>query len=188
MSLEDLLGTFKLHKVREDRCLDQLFEEVLQTSAYGKQIKLAIQRETPYSKPGNFLRHSDRFRHLNQKYKTGLAKKINDAAWVYDNITRVAIIIDLFRKDAQVDIQRLSISQLYHAKDLNWCHQYAASLASRGKKPENVAYSDEQFSALIQKIMEDECFQAVDGDATNVASLGARIQTALLRRMTKEPM
>lgn len=186
MSLEALLGTFKLHKVREDRCLDQLFEEVLQTSAYGKLIKLAIQRETPYSKPGNFFRYSDRFQHLDQKHKKELAKNINDAAWVYDNISEVAYNFDLVRKDAEVDIRRLSISQLYHAKDLNWCHQYAASLAIRGKKPENVSYTDDQFNILLQKIMEDDCFKAVDGDATNVASLGARIQTTLLRRMTKD--
>ena len=48
-------GRFNLHTVREDWCMVQLFEELRQNSAYGELIKLGIQRETRYSKPGNFL-------------------------------------------------------------------------------------------------------------------------------------
>ena len=181
-----LIRRFNLHSVREDRCMDQLFEELLQTSAYGKLIKLRIQRETPYSKPGNFFKYSDRFQHLTDEERKALAKKINEAAWIYDNIETIDNNLSLVRQDANVDIRRLSMAQLYSAKDLNWCHRYAATLARKGKKPETLSYSDEQFNVLIEKVMTDPCFRAVDGDPTKVASLGARIQGTLLRRMRKD--
>ena len=185
MPLEVLIAQFNLQNIREDRSLDELFEEVLQTSVYGKLIKCAIQRDTPYSKPGNYLKHSRRFLHLTDDEKRSLATKINEAAWIYDNIDTIDSNLAMVRKDANVDIRRLSMSQLYSAKKLNWCHQYAASLANKSNKPANLSYSDEQFNSLIAKIMADPCFQAVNGDPTKVASLGARIQGTLLGRMRK---
>ena len=98
--------------------MDQLFEELLQTSAYGKLIKFAIQQQTAYSKPGNFFKYSDRFQHWTDEERQSLAKKINEAAWIYDNIETIDINLSLVRKDANVDIRRLSMAQLYSAKDL----------------------------------------------------------------------
>ena len=63
---------------------------------------------------------------------------------------------------------------------MNWCHQYAASLANKSNKPVNLSYSEEKFNLLIAKIMANACLQAVNGDPTKVASLGARVQGALL--------
>ena len=181
-----LIGRFKLHTIREHRCMDQLFEELLQTSAYEKLIKLAIQRETAYSKPGNFFKYSDRFQHWTDEERQSLVKKINEAAWIYDNIETIDINLSLVRKDASVDIRRLSMAQLYSAKDLTWCHRYAATLTRKSNKPETLSYFDEKFNLLIEKVMTDPCFRAVDGDPTKVASLGARIQSMLLRRMRKD--
>lgn len=185
MPLEVLLRQFNLHGMREDRCLDDLFEEILQASVYGKLIKLSIQRDTPYAKPGNFFKYSDRFQHLSDDERKSLATRINQAAWIHDNIDTIHSNLAAVRRDAHVDIRRLSMSQLYCAKSLNWCHQYAASLASKSDKPANLSYTDEQFNSLMAKIMTDPCFQAVDGDRTKVASLGARIQSSLLGRMRK---
>ena len=187
MPLGNLIAQFQLHTTREDRCLDQLFEEILQTAAYGKLIKNAIQRETRYVKPGNYFRHSERFRHLEEEQKRTLAQRINESAWIVDNIEVIDDNLSMVRPDVNIDIRRLSLNQLFRAKNLDWCHQYAASLAKKSNKPANLLYSDEQFELLMAKIMTDPCFQAVDRNPTNVASLGARIQTALLRRMRKDP-
>ena len=46
--------------VREDPCLNQFLDKVLQIAAYGRLIKNATQGETRYSKPGNFFKHSVR--------------------------------------------------------------------------------------------------------------------------------
>ena len=186
MPLGILVAEFQRHDVREDRCLDELFEKILQTATYGKLIKINIQRDTPYSKPGNYLKHSIRFQHLNEDEKKTLARKINESAWIFDNIETIDDNLSLVRQDADIDIRRLSINQLYRAKNLNWCRQYAASLASKSNKPANPSYSDEQFNTLIEKIMTDPCFQAVNGNPTKVASLGSHIQGALLRRMRKD--
>ena len=79
-----------------------------------------------------------------------------------------------------------SLNQLFRAKNLDWCHQYAASLAKKSNKPAILLYSDEQFNLLMAKIMTDPCFRAVDGNPTKVASLGAHIQCALLGRMRRD--
>ena len=116
-----------------------------------------------------------------------MAERINESAWIFDNIVIIDDNLSLVRQDVNIDIRRLSLNQLFRAKNLNWCHQYAASLARKSNKPANLLYSDEQFELLMAKVMTDRCFQAVDGNPTNVASLGARIQGALLRRMRKDP-
>ena len=151
LSLDRLLNKFFRHEHRESKALDILFAEVLDTAAFGKLIKRTIQTTTTFTYPGAFLKQ--RFPDMPEEDRKKLAKSVNDAAWIYDNIHIILSNLQQVRQDVHIDIRRLSLSQLYQAKSEAWCHQYAQLQASKLQKPEHLDYSEEQFNDLMDQIM-----------------------------------
>lgn len=181
LPLVRLFTKFRLHTSRESKNLDRLFNERLDTAAYGKLIRMSIRNAGfTYTKP-YLRRHMPQ---LSDEDRTELAESINNAAWIYDNIGMIQSNLIQVSPYTTIDIRRLSMTDLYQAKDLSWCHQYAELLKGRGKrKPDELAYTEDQFNDLVNAVMQHPCFTAVDGDPSCVRSLGGRLQRTLLKRM-----
>ena len=164
--------------------MDRLFSERLDTATYAKLIRIAISNEGyTYTKP--YLKR--RMPRLTKDERDTLAESINDGAWIYDNIAEIqSNLMQVRRGGVEIDIRRLSMTDLYQAKTLSWCYKYADLLKGRGKKPNNLAYTEEEFNDLVTTVMQHPCFAAVNGDASSVASLGGRLQRTLLNRMRND--
>ena len=180
LPLDRLFLKFKLQPRRESKALDIVFNETLNAAAYAKLIRLAINNiGFQYTKP-----YLNRYmRHLSDEERKVLAESINDAAWIFDNIATIQENFVQVRKDVDVDIRRLSLSELYQAKNQWFCHWYANMLASKAKKPDELAYTVDDFNIMVETMMQTTCFQAVDGDPTRVASLIGKLGQAVLQRM-----
>ena len=159
-----------------------LFSEVLNTAVYGKLIKVQIQETSLYTYVLPYLKNTEPFLHLEKKERESLASKINEAAWVYDNIAIIQFNVAQVRADVSIDIRRFSLNQLYKAKDLVWCHNHANMIARRSKRPNYLAYSEDQYQDLLATIRQHPCFREVHDDASQASSLLFRLQKDLVRR------
>ena len=180
LPLDRLFTKFKRHPSRESQNLDRIFSERLDTATYAKLIRMAIRNAGyTYTKP-YLKRHMP---HLSDDERSTLAESINDAAWIYDNISEIQSNLIQVRRDVEIDIRRLSMTDLYQAKKLSWCYRYAEIMRGKGKKPEHLVYTEEQYNDFVNHVMQHPCFAAVDGDASCVASLSGRLSRSLLNRM-----
>ena len=113
-----------------------------------------------------------------------MADSINHAALVYRDISKVFYNLQQIRE--HVDIRRLSLKNLYEARDLKWCFSYAERMRGRKrKKPDVLEYTEEDFQDLVNVTAQHPCFQAVAGNENLVASLSHRLERELLKRLRR---
>ena len=182
LSLDMLFRRFEFHPERESEILETLFGEVLDSAAFGKLIKDEIQRTTMYTYVLPYLKNTAPFNQMEKTDREKLAAKINNAAWVFDNIATIQSNLVQVRSDVTIDIRRLSLHSLWKAKELVWCHDYANKIAERSKKPNELAYTEDQYQDLLALIRQNPCFQEVSNNPTQATSLMARLQRDLVRR------
>ena len=118
---------------------------------------------------------------MEKKDRERLATQINNAAWVFDNIATIQSNLIQVRSDVTIDIRRLSLHSLWKAKDPVWCHDHSNQIAERSKKHTELAYTEDQYQALLASIRQDPCFQEVSDNPTQASSLMSRLQRDLVR-------
>ena len=109
---------------REKEAKILLFEQVMKGAAVCKAFRLQLLREEGYKYTKPYLLSLG----LDRKRATVMADKINRGSNVYDNLQR---IINNLYGFPEIDIRRLSMKQLYMAKEESWCRIYAQSLIEK---------------------------------------------------------
>ena len=107
-----------------------------------------------------------------------LAKQINEASWVYDNLDK--IVANLYQFD-RINIRRLSIRQLYLAKDMDWCYRYVQNHKVGGKKPEEPIYDENDFVQLENTIRNSAAYQSLESDPRLITAMMQRLQKYLVK-------
>ena len=102
--------------------------------AIAKAFRLKIKADTGYKQVKKALVLFG----ILDKEATTLARTINNAVWVYDNFKKITHNLTLECKE--IDIRRLSLHQLYLAKDLSWCLAYQEQMKGRINKPKHLDY------------------------------------------------
>ena len=180
-SLLRLITKFELHPERESVALEHVFAEVLDTAAYAKLIRMEIERTTRYKYVKPYLRWA--CPEMSDTERDKLSGAINHASWVYDHIDR--IYANLVQVGDQLDIRRLSLNNLYSARDLGWCFSQADKNRGTKKKPDEPVYTEENFQKLMEKIFDDTCTKAVIDNPKLAASFTNRIQRLVMKRATR---
>ena len=179
LGLERLLQKFELHKDRESRKLESVFDEVLNTTVYAKLAKESVYRTTGYRNMKSYYKHIHP--NENDTVLQRYADAINHASLVYDDIAKIYDNIVQIRNE--IDIRRLSLQMLYQARSLNWCYDYAEKIRGRKRRrPDELEYSEADFQAIVHQVAHSPAFQAVSHDKSLVASFTARLGSELMKR------
>ena len=112
-----LLREFKRCKSNENCLLVNLFGEVLKSIAIAKAFRVKAEAETGYKQLKRHLVYIG----VEDDEATELARTMNNAVKVYDNFQDIT---NNLMECRDIDIRRLSLHQLYLAKDMPWCLMY----------------------------------------------------------------
>ena len=155
---------------KEEEVLQTLFCEVLDRTAIAYTFKLKMKESSGYTYTKPYLKYIG----YSEKTATSLANEINQAAWVYEYLHK---IVDNINQFDNINICRLSLNQLFFARQMSWCYQYSESQKGRGKKPEDPVYSEQEFSDLEGLIRSSPAYLSLQKDP--------KLITAMLRRLQK---
>ena len=154
--------------------MTELFEEVLKSVAIAKAFRVRAEQETGYRQMKRHLMYLG----VSSEDATGLARTINNGVWVYDNFRRISN--NLMMECPDIDIRRLSLHQLYLAKDLSWCLMYQEQLRGRKNKPNKPDYDEASFNDLVNTVQKHDAFLSVSDDPKRIAALMTRLQKKIL--------
>ena len=174
-----LLTRFNACQQREKQLLTELFEQVLKSVAIAKASRVKAKEETGYKQMKRHLLYLG----VHPEEATSLARIINNAVWVYDNFQRITNNLMVC---TDIDIRRLSLHQLYLAKDMSWCLSYQEQLQRQKSKPRTLDYDEESFNDLVKCVQSHEAFLAVSDDPKRLAALMARLQKKVLESQLKK--
>ena len=179
MDARSLLRDFNRCTKKENELLSKLFEEILRSVAIAKAFRLNAERDTGYKQMKRALVRLG----VLEEEATTLARTINTASWVYDNFQRITHNLTLECK--HIDIRRLSLHQLYLAKDLSWCLTYQEQMKGKRDKPNHLVYDEEAFDNLVNIVGNHEVIESVSDDPRQLAALLTRLQKILDRKLRK---
>ena len=75
-----------------------------------------------------------------------MADALNDAWWVSNHFEKIQQNLMVC---PSIDIRRLSLQQLYLAKNLSWCLMMEENSKAKQKKPRQPLYDNEEFTELL---------------------------------------
>ena len=173
--MDVLRRKFVVSERNEEVVLQDVFCEVLDRTVIGYELKRKMKETAGYIYPNRYLKH-----HLGytEETATSLAKEINQAAWVYDNLHK---ILDNIYQFDNINICRLSLNQLFFAREMSWCYQYSENQKGRGKKPQEPVYSEQEFKDLEELIRSSPAYQSLDKDPRFITAMMRRLQRNLVK-------
>ena len=175
-NLDLLREKFVRSEQREEQVLQNLFCEVLDRSAIAYTFKLKMKESSGYTYPKPYLKYIG----YSEKTATELANDINEAAWVYENLHTIVNNITQFDN---ISICRLSLNQLYLARQMSWCYQYSENQKGRGKKPEDPVYDEQDFKDLEGLIRSSAAYISLDKDPRLITAMMKRFQRNLVKHL-----
>ena len=169
------LQTLFLSDIEEHHRLNHLFAETLNRVIRGESFRQECLNGTQYTSFGWWMRNQPQYDHLSKSDRTRLRKQVNYAHKVYtdwDIITENLTDEDVMH----IDPRKLSLEQLYKARNAEWCIDYDEFIRTPGDVPEVLLYSEDKYKAIIRFILESGIINDVQNDRKQVSMLGRRIQ------------
>ena len=105
---------FRAAEVTESRHVSESFSETLKAVSIAKAFRIAAERESEYKQ----LKRHLVFMGIDPDSATTMARTLNNACWVYDHFQ---CITDNLMTCRSIDIRRLTLFQLYLARNKSWC-------------------------------------------------------------------
>ena len=173
-NLERLQNQFIVASNREEHALQAVFKEVMNSAAIAKVFRLKLERLSGYKYVKPYLKQVGYEKENAEK----LSKSINEACWVYDNLQR--ILNNLLQFDS-INVRRLSMRQLYLAKDLHWCLRYVQDHKVQGSKPQEPIYDEEDFKALEDSIRNSNAYGSLEKNPKLITAMLLRLQKNLVK-------
>ena len=145
MSLERLRREFLRTGNMEEQALQEVFTHIMNTTAIAKVFRNKLYDLSGYRYVKSYLKQIG----YNPEEAEQLSKRINEASWVYDNLQ---LIVNNLARFPSINIRRLSMRQLYLARDIHWCFRYVEDHRKTSNKPDELAYSEEDFNVLLDSV------------------------------------
>jgi hypothetical protein len=163
---------------KEDNCLDKLFSNTINTVVTGKAYRDKCLHRSNYTYFKSWAKNEPRFATYTPKELSKLCHTVNEACWVYDNWDKIARNLNDERMYA-IDVRRLSLTQLYLAKNIDWCLALNDKLRPKGKC-DTPLYTKEKYDGIFQNIIDSGILDDIGHYPPAAASLGGRLQTSII--------
>ena len=171
---------------RENKCLDSFFsstfKQIVQGRAY-KEIALNGTGFTYFFK--SWAKNQQQFQGFSKKEMNSFCQKVNKASLVFEKWQTISgNLAD--PRITEIDARRFSVSQFYDARSMDWCLSYNEILRQKGKKPNNLDYTDEKFNAIVDYIRQSGILGDIRYEQDAAARLGERLKMTMIaecRRM-----
>ena len=95
---------------------------------------------------------------FDNEYAGQMADTLNNACRVFDHFEKIQ---GNLRACPGIDIRRLSLQQLYLAKNLSWCLMMEENSKAKRKKPRQSLYDDEEFTELLEMVTGSRAYSKV---------------------------
>ena len=167
--------------------LNKCFGDTLEVITSGKAYKAACIDGTVYTYFRSWAKQEPQFADLRRRGKEfdSFCHKVNESSWIFDNWDKITANLMDFRM-TEIDARRLSVTQLYKAKSIDWCLQLNDTLRRKTKRTgEDPLYPPEKFDDIFQHIINSGIFTDIEHDPSVAASMGGRLQTAMVRYCRK---
>ena len=174
-SLEMLRREFVTTTRMEEQALQEVFKHIMNTAAIAKSFRNKLYQFSGYKYVKPYLKNIG----YEEEEAKQLSESINVASWVYDNLQGIVNNIFQFQ---YINIRRLSMRQLYLARDIHWCLRYVEDHRVRSKKPDNLAYREEDFNDLLTSVRNSAAYKDLDGDKRKITAMMLRLQKELVKR------
>ena len=164
-----------------DTDLDKCFADTLELIACGKAYKEACLHGTTYKYFKAWAKRQPQFDEnvFPKKEFDAFCHKVNECAWVFENWEKiVANLTD--NRMIEVDVRRLSVSQLFKAQRIDWCIQLNDILRRKTKPKGDPMYPLQKFDDIFQNVINSGILQDIDHDPYLAAGIGGRLQHAMV--------
>ena len=122
---------------------------------------------------------SDRGQNMNHYYPLYLINSSMYFATGFDNWDRIVNNLTDERVSA-IDARRLSLGELYLAKNIDWCLSLNDQLRRKEKRVAEPLWPKEKFDNIFQNIIQSGIFEDIQHSPSVAASLGGRLQNAMV--------
>ena len=164
---------------RRNRVLHEVFNNSLDTIVYGKAFKETCLHGTGYKYFKAWAKHEQPFSDFPDKEFNALCRQVNECCWVFENWEKIVQNLT-DQRITEIDARSLSVSQLYKAKNIDWCLQLNDTLRSNSKKNDDPLYPQDKFNDIFQHIVASGIFDDIEHNPSLAANLGGRLQSAMI--------
>ena len=148
---------------------------IVQGKAY-KQIAL---NGTGFTYFKAWARNQPQFQELTEKELQAFADKVNDRSLVYDKWQVISRNL-ADPRITEIDARRLSVGQLYDARDMGWCLNHNESLRRKSNKPDTLEYTEEKFNDIVNYIQQSGILGDISYQQHAAARLGERLKRTIM--------
>ena len=141
-----------------------------------KAFNKVVEEQTKFKQ----IKHQLKALGFNNEYAGQMADTLNNACWVFDHFEKIQ---GNLRACPGIDIRRLSLQQLYLAKNLSWCLMMEDNSKAKRKKPRRPLYDKEEFTELLEMVRGSRAYSKVRHDKHLTTGLMLRLQRALVKSL-----
>ena len=167
---------------KEDNRLNRLFSTTLNRIVTGKAYMDQCLAGSGYRMFGWWAKQAPQFRHLSAEERKSFVAKVNEINQVYNKWDTIANNLT-DNRIVYLDARKLSVNQLYRAKEMSWCLQQNELNKPVGRRNEGEpGYPEDMYQIMLQAAWNTGLFDHVGHDTQVVAAIGARFQRDVICR------
>ena len=155
--------------------LDKAYLAMMKCVFVSKAFKKVAEEQTKFKQIKRQLKAIG----FDNEYAGQMADTLNNACWVFDHFEKIQ---GNLRACPSIYIHRLSLQQLYLAKNPSWCLMMEENSKAKRKKPRQPLYDEEEFTDLLEMVRGSRAYSKVRHDKHLSAGLMLRLQRTLVNK------
>ena len=155
--------------------LDKAYLATMKCVVLSKAFKKVAEEQTKFKQIKRQLKALG----FDNEYAGQMADTLNNACRVFDHFETIQ---GNLRACPSIDIHRLSLQQLYLAKNLSWCLMMEENSKAKQKKPRQPLYDEEEFTELLEMVRGSRAYSKVRHDNHLTTGLMLRLQRILVNK------
>ena len=120
------------------------------------------------------IEHQLKALEFDNEYAGHMADTLNNACWVFDH--GFSNIQGNLRACASIDTHRLSLEQLYLAKNLSWCLMMEENTKAKQNRSRQPLYDEEKFTELLEMVRGSRAYSKICHDKHLITGLMLQLQ------------
>ena len=134
--------------------LDKVYLATMNCVVVSKAFKKVAEEQTKFKQIKRQLKALG----FDNEYAGQMADTLNNACSVFDHFEKIQ---GNLRACPSIDIRRLSLQQLYLAKNLSGCVMMEENSKAKRKKPRQPLYDEEEFTELLEMVRGSRAYSKV---------------------------